>query len=186
MSVKTPAKIIHEKWIMATTLLKPSFDTDILDNTNCPMLHPERLSEKGFTLIEVACALVIILVALLGVAFSFTYVINYNAGNNARSQALAVLQAQVEQLRAAKFTPTITGSDLTGGTHNPLNVTTAGGVFKIQYIVDNDPFTAGVQSTEPTTSTLKEITVTASLTSPSPGWLTAIPATAVLRRTRGN
>jgi prepilin-type N-terminal cleavage/methylation domain-containing protein len=150
-----------------------------------------RPGEAGFSLIEVACALVIILVALLGVVFSFTYVVNYNAGNNARSQALAVLQAQVEQLRAAKFTRTITssvaGSDLRGGTHTVDNVTTTAGLaFNVQYIVDNDPFTAGVQATESSTITLKEITVNVTLRSPSPGWQFAVPATAVLRRTRGN
>ena len=151
---------------------------------NPPIFRP---NEAGFTLIEVACALVIILVALLGVVFSFTYVVNYNAGNDARSQTLAVLQQQVEQLRAAKFTPTITGSALTGGTHTPANVTTTAGLqFHITYVVDNDPFTSGIQSTEPSTSTLKEITVTATLASPSPGWQLAVPATAVLRRTRGN
>ena len=34
--------------------------------------------QSGFTLIEVAVAMVIILVALLGVVFTFTYAITYN------------------------------------------------------------------------------------------------------------
>ena|SRR5436190_17027359 len=143
--------------------------------------------QAGFSLIEVACALVIILVALLGVVFSFTYVITYNAGNNARSQALAALQQEVEVLRAKKFTPSIVENDLKGGVHIPPPVTSAAGnVFNLQVTVDNDPFTAGVQSTEPSTTTLKEITVTATLSSPSPGWQLAIPAVVVFRRTRGN
>lgn len=159
-----------------------------MENTNHQsQLHHKRSGEAGFTLIEVSCALVIILVALLGVVFSFTYVVNYNAGNNARSQTLAVLQQQVEQLRAAKFTPTVLGSELTGGTHNPANVTTpAGSVLRVTYVVDNDPFTAGVQNTDSSSVTLKEITVNVTLASPSPGWQLAVPAVAVLRRTRGN
>ncbi len=176
---------------MATTLLNLSADIGNMENT-CQSTQPNcgRSNEAGFSLIEVACALVIILVALLGVVFSFTYVVNYNAGNNARSQTLAVLQQQVEQLRAAKFTPTITsnvaGSDLRGGLQN--FTTTAGtNSFRVQIAVDNDPFTAGIQdeTTTPTT-TLKEITATVTLASPSPGWQLAVPATAVLRRTRGN
>jgi type II secretory pathway pseudopilin PulG len=144
--------------------------------------------EKGFTLIEACCALVIILVALLGVAFAFTYSVTYNAGNSSRSQALAVLQQEVEQLRAAKFTPTITDSSLTGGTKAPKSVTSPGGsTFIVQVIVDNDPLTDGVQ-TEATTpnTTLKEITVTATLSNSSPGWQTALPATIVMRRVRAN
>lgn len=174
---------------MAATLLNLSADIGNMENT-CQTTKPNRgrSGEAGFSLIEVACALVIILVALLGVVFSFTYVVNYNAGNNARSQTLAVLQQQVEQLRAAKFTPTITssvaGSDLRGGTQI---ITTAAGAnnFMVQVVVDNDPFTAGIQD-ETTPTTLKEITVTVTLASPSPGWQLAVPATAVLRRTRGN
>src|SRR6476469_6298049 len=75
----------------------------------------KRSGEQGFTLVETTCALVIILISLLGVAFSFTYAINYNAGNQSRAQALALLQQEVEQIRAAKFTPTVTDSALTGG-----------------------------------------------------------------------
>src|SRR5438067_13579696 len=63
-----------------------------------------RDCEAGFSLIEVVCALVIILIALLGVVFAFTYAITYNAGNSSRSQCLAVLQQEVEQIRAAQFT----------------------------------------------------------------------------------
>jgi type II secretory pathway pseudopilin PulG len=144
--------------------------------------------EGGFTLIEAAIALVIILVALLGVVSTFAYVINYNAGNNSRSQALAVLQQRVEILRAAKFTPTVTDAALSGGTKAPLTITTPTGTqFTIQVVVDNDPFTAGVQDdSEVTNPTLKEITVTSRLASPSPGWQTAIPATIIMRRTRAN
>jgi len=143
-------------------------------------------SQTGFTLIEVSVALVIILIALLGVVFTFTYVVNYNAGNNARSQALAVLQQEVETLRAGKFTPTITDSSLTGGVKTPRPVTSLGGTsFMINVSVDNDPFTDGVQD-ETVATTLKEIRVTASLAAPSPGWQMAVPATIILRRTRAN
>ena len=147
----------------------------------------KKAGKEGFTLIEVSFALVIILVALLGVVFSFTYVINYNAGNNSRARTLAVLQREIERLRALKFTPTTLNTDLRGGTTTRQTEVIDGSIFNIQVVVDNDISTAGVQDEAAlSTSTLKEITVTASLSSPSPGWQTAIPATAVLRRTRSN
>lgn len=144
--------------------------------------------QAGFTLIEAACALVIILIALLGVVFAFTYAVNYNAGNTSRSQALAVLQQEVEQLRAAKFTPAITDSSLTGGIKADRTVTnTSGNSFVVGVQVDNDPFTSGVQNdTDAPNPTLKEIRVSARLASPSPGWQTAIPAVIILRRVRAN
>jgi type II secretory pathway pseudopilin PulG len=164
-----------------------------LTNMNTGQIGAAKKGQKdpqqgGFTLIEACCALVIILIALLGVVFAFTYAINYNAGNASRSQALAVLQQEVEQLRAAKFTPSVTDTALTGGTKADRNVVDPDGkAFTVQVAVDNDPFTDGVQ-TEATVPnpTLKEIRVTAKLASPSPGWQTAIPATIILRRVRAN
>jgi prepilin-type N-terminal cleavage/methylation domain-containing protein len=154
----------------------------------------------GFSLIEVVIAIIIFLVVALGVFATLVYAINYNTGNNTRSQALAILQQKVEFYRSAKFTPTIpkttsTGEEATlrGGTKSPEIITLPNGNrFKIQAIIDDDPFCPGVQPETPfcTTSilpsTLKEIKVTVSLDSPSPGWQTSFPATVILRRARAN
>jgi prepilin-type N-terminal cleavage/methylation domain-containing protein len=152
--------------------------------------QPTAQENSGFTLIEVAIAMVIILVALLGVVFTFTYSIMYNMGNNSRSQALAVLQQEVEQMRAANFTKTITVSILSGHAASSRTVTNATGTsFTITESVDNDPFTTGVQDTSAVSdsaSTYKEITITVQLSSPSPGWQTAVPSTVILRRARAN
>ena len=141
--------------------------------------------ECGFTLTEVMIALTILLISLLGVFATFTYAVNYNAGNNARSQALAILQQKIELLRSAKFTPSLTDSALTGGTKAPeLVVLPDGNRFLAKITIDDDPFTAGVQTD--TSKTIKEITITVTLDSPTPGWQSAVPATVVLRRVRAN
>lgn len=145
-------------------------------------------SESGVTLVETTCALVIILIALLGVAFSFTYAINYNAGNQARSQGLAILQQEVEQMRAAKFTPFLTDTSLSGGVKTDRTVTTQTGIpFTVRISVDNDPLTAGVQNdVDVPIPTIKEVTISAQLASPAPGWQVAVPSTVILRRVRAN
>lgn len=147
-----------------------------------------RNREQGSSLVEVVCAMTIILVAVLGVAFAFTYAINYNAGNNSRSKALAVLQQEVEQLRAAKFTPTVTDAALAGGTRADRTVIVPTGErFTVSIAVDNDPSASGVQDdAESPGSRFKEVVVTTRLSSPSPGWQTAVPSTVILRRTRSN
>lgn len=60
-------------------------------------------SERGFTLIETSIALVILLIAGLGVASLFTYSIQYNSGANDRALAMSIAQQQIEQFRSVTF-----------------------------------------------------------------------------------
>src|SRR2546423_10176322 len=64
-------------------------------------------NERGFTLIETTIAMMIMMVAGLGVASLFTYSIRYNTGGNDRAVALSVAQQQIEQFRSVPFTDSI-------------------------------------------------------------------------------
>lgn len=141
--------------------------------------------ETGFSLVEVIIAFAIFLVVLFGVFGVFTYSINYNTGNNSRTQALTILQQEVEQLRSAKFTPSVVDSILTGG-EKPAKIVVAnnGNRFEVKTIIDDDPLTAGIQTDS--TKTLKEINLTVTLESPTPGWQTSVPIRVFLRRVRSN
>lgn len=159
----------------------------VAPSVSSPKLSKEKQksNEAGFTLIEVIIAMIIFLVALLGVFITFTYAVNFNAGNNSRAQGLSVLQQEVEQLRSAKFTPTVTDSLLTGGIKTARIVTSAdGNRFKVETTVDDDPADNTVLIDN--TKTLKEITISVTLENPTPGWQTAVPATVILRRVRAN
>jgi len=158
--------------------------------------NPAFRSNGGFSLVEVVVALLIIMIGLLGVFTVFTYAIVYNSGNKSRAQALQILQQEVEQIRAARFNQFIVDPVLQGGVKPRKTVTAADGfVFTVDVSVDNDPFVAQVQDDShvcrspqnaAVPCTLKEITVLVRLAAPSPGWQTAVPATVVLRRVRGN
>jgi Tfp pilus assembly protein PilV len=151
---------------------------------------PKGGDEGGFTLIEAVIALVVLVISILGVFAAFTYAIRYNTGNSQRSQALAVLQREVEALRSAKFTPSITDStpanvDLTGGVKTNRNVTSAdGATYVVATTVDDDPFTDGVQVDA--ARSMKQITVLVTPLSPDGGWVTAYQTRAVFRRVRAN
>jgi prepilin-type N-terminal cleavage/methylation domain-containing protein len=155
------------------------------NHASAPEIAFQTSKDGGFTLIEVIIAMVILMIVLLGVFVSFTYAVNYNAGNNSRAQALSVLQQEIELLRSAKFTPSITDANLLGGVKATRIVSSAdGNRFRVQITVDDDPFAGGVQID--TTKTLKEITLTITLEKPTPGWQTAVPARVILRRVRAN
>lgn len=144
-----------------------------------------KFAQRGSSLVEVTIAMVIFLIALLGVFITFTYAVNYNAGNNSRAQALAILQQEVEQLRAAKFTSGGTDASLSGGQKaRRISTLAGGGRFRVDITVDDDPNTAGTQTDS--TKTIKEIKVEVALDNPTPGWQTSVPAVVFLRRVRGN
>ncbi len=152
---------------------------------NVPSVRAQRDGESGFTLVEVVIAMLILLIALLGVFVTFTWAINYNAGNNSRSEALAILQGEVEFLRTAKYTSGVLDATLVGGVRSQVTVTgDTGNVYTVDVTIDDDPFTTGVQIDN--TLPLKEITVTVALASPTPGWQTSVPATVRFLRTRAN
>lgn len=172
--------IISEKYQKIANSLKAKF------SFSPKAKKPRKKSnEKGFSLIEATVSMVVLLVAVLGVFISFTFAVSYNAGNSSRAQALAILKQRVEQMRSGKFTPTVTDSALTGGTKTPETVTSPdGNRFRVEIVVDDDPFTTGVQTDA--SKRLKEVSVTVTLDRPTPGWQTSVPATVVLRRVRGN
>ncbi len=59
--------------------------------------------EHGFTLIETSIAMVIMMVAGLGVVSLFVYSISNNTGGNDRAVAISIAQQQIEQLRSVRF-----------------------------------------------------------------------------------
>lgn len=147
----------------------------------------ERSSESGFSLIEVTIAMIILLVALLGVFVTFAYAVNYNAGNSSRAQALTVLQQEVERMRSAKFTSGGTDDLLLGKQKTTRTVTSVdNNRYRIAVTIDNNPSTPAIETDESLKPTLKEITVEVTLDSPTPGWQTAVPATVIFRRVKGN
>ncbi len=196
--METKLKLTPEETIDSTDVMQPS---------SCRRKCTKNAA--GFSLIEVVIALLIIMIALLGVAAVFGYTIVYNAGNKSRSQALTILQQEVERYRAAKFNagsapdnftpgdPDDGRRDITGGVKAQRVVNAENGfVFLVDVTVDDDPFTPDTQVDDGSTCTspqgdfvdctIKEINISVTLAAPSPGWQSAIPARIVLRRVRGN
>ena len=59
--------------------------------------------EKGFTLMETATALLVMMIGGLGICAVFAYAIKNNTGSRDRALALAVAQQQMERYRQMKF-----------------------------------------------------------------------------------
>jgi type II secretory pathway pseudopilin PulG len=154
--------------------------------------------ESGSSLIEALIALVILMVVVMGVFAAFTYSTRLNGGNSRRSQALSVMQKEVELLRSAKFVIGATDSYTPVDCNDPRrNLTGTGGVartmtcqavdganYLIQTEIDDDPFTAGQQVDA--TQNLKEIRVTVTQLAWVDRWEKGYVTRAVFRRVRSN
>lgn len=147
--------------------------------------------EAGFSLVEVVIAMLVMTVMLLGMLTVFTYAVQYNRGNNLRSQALTVLQQEAEIYRSTKFTPAVTDAVLLGGAKTPKAAASADGtVFNVNVTVDNDPASIGIQTNETMPSgkpcTLKEIKILVTPRDTQAAWQTAIVTDLTIQRVRGN
>lgn len=146
--------------------------------------------ECGFSLIEATIALLILMIVVMGVFAAFTYSTVYNTGNSRRSQALSVLQREVEDLRSLKFNPPPAVIDplLAGGIKAPRTVTAAdGAIYLVEVTVDDDPFTPNTPNPQiDATKTLKEITLTVTPNGSNGTWITANRTRVIFRRVRSN
>ena len=74
-----------------------------------------RSDERGFTLAETAIALLIMMIASVGIVSLFTYAIQYNEGAKDRELAMAVAQKRMESLRAIPYNDTTRALAYTAG-----------------------------------------------------------------------
>ena len=112
---------------------------------------PARPGERGFTLAETAIALLIMMIASVGVVSLFSYSIKYNAGAKDRELAMAVAQKRMEWLRGI-----------------PYDVTTRAAVYR--YPSTANPTGGGLAATgtngvtETTTSAGRSYTIVTTIT----------------------
>ena len=122
-----------------------------------------KASERGFTLIETAVALVVMMVAGLGVASLFTYSIRYNSGGNDRAVAISLAQQHLEQLRSVpSFTDSLLNTTVTSGVDLTPDTVSNGRTYRVRKTV------IGSNNNASGNPTLKTITI--QVTPLSPGW----------------
>ncbi|MBN1828651.1 MAG: prepilin-type N-terminal cleavage/methylation domain-containing protein [Deltaproteobacteria bacterium] len=83
-----------------------------------------KLSQQGFTLIEVMIALFVLLVALVGVASMATMVITGNRFNNDLTMATTLAEDKLEEMKQAGYAA-ITGGNDSQGIYNRVWTVTA-------------------------------------------------------------
>ena len=84
--------------------------------------------EKGFTLMETATALLVMMIGGLGICAVFAYAIKNNTGSRDRATAIAVAQQQMERYRNLSFID----AGMTAGPATTSTVESAGRTFTVK------------------------------------------------------
>jgi prepilin-type N-terminal cleavage/methylation domain-containing protein len=113
-------------------------------------------SQQGFTLIETSIAMVVLLIALFGVAWVFLYSSKYNSGASDRAVAIAIAQQQMEKLRNTNYYSTELNA--TGSTGTTTTVTSAGLQYTVNLVITD------------TTATRKTIVINVTPVNPTSSW----------------
>jgi len=133
-------------------------------------------NERGFTLLETTIALFIMTIVGLGSAALFAFSITNNSGAADRTQALALAQQQLEQIRNARFSAVDTESDMTwilrAGASTQTGVVAGSRVYNITTTITN------------TTTTLKTITISVTPQGAGPRWATGAGSTITIATQR--
>ena len=119
-----------------------------------------RRQEKGFTLMETAAALLVMMIGGLGICAVFTYAIKNNTGSRDRAAAIAVAQQEMERYRQVTYldplltagaatTKTVTSADRTYSVTTQItDTTTSLKTISIQVtpLLSSDPWALGTVS----------------------------------------
>jgi Tfp pilus assembly protein PilV len=106
----------------------------------------QHTKQAGFTLLEAAIALVILMIIGLGIASLFTYAIQANSSADDRELAMAIAQKRMEWLRTIPFTTQTRhvaysypdgGLEVTSSTGVSETVTNAGRSYTVLTIIQN-------------------------------------------------
>lgn len=159
--------------------------------TTILQISEKEKSQQGFTLVEMVIALIILFIAVMGVFATFTYATKFNRGNSQRSQALSVMQREIELLRSAKFTPAITSNSTTA---TPLCTSPDNGSRDLTAGVKAAQTRCGIDRTVYQVFTtvvdlnagMKEITLQVVPQGADGQWVTANAIRMIFRRVRSN
>ena len=134
--------------------------------------------DRGFSLLEAVIAMLLMTVIALGSASLFSYSIYNNSGASDRATSIAIAQEALELLRSAQFNSTTTDATLAGGTTSQTGIIRGGRSFNLTKTIDDDPTTAGVQTSA--SSNFKSITITVAPSLTGRGWVRAGGGTVTL------
>lgn len=126
---------------------------------------------RGFTLIEVLIAALIMVVLCVGTLSVFSYATNINRANNIRSQGLTVLQDEAEYYRGLRFKRGYSDPLLNAGTYNRgTKVSGDGTTFSVSVTVTNMPNVPNGAAPADAAATLKQIKLTAQRSTDAGTW----------------
>ncbi|HYP54087.1 MAG TPA: hypothetical protein VEQ42_11135 [Pyrinomonadaceae bacterium] len=102
-------------------------------------MNKQLSGQAGFSMMETAIALLLMMIVGLAATSLFLFSVNYNSGANDRAMALAVAQRRLEELRQLSFSAAaLNATDADG---NDETVTEGGRDYRLTTTITNDTTT---------------------------------------------
>lgn len=147
----------------------------------------EGNNEKGFSLVEVIIASIVMVVLCVAALSAFSYASSVNRGNNLRSQSLSALQEEIEFYRGLQFKRTGTAQAMNAGTYD-RGIRESGDSgdqkktnFRLIVTINNLPNPPSTTVPTDANVTVKEIKVTATLVGNESKWFGGSTSITMLR-----
>src|SRR5215204_2002384 len=113
--------------------LKLAMETEVNIMDELTQTPIRQDGQKGFTLIETATALLVMMIGGLGICAVFAFAIKNNTGSRDRATAIAVAQQQMERYRQVTFLDPL----LTAGPATTATVASAGRTYTVKTTITN-------------------------------------------------
>jgi prepilin-type N-terminal cleavage/methylation domain-containing protein len=141
-------------------------------NSSKNKIDRAQRGQRGFTLVEMSIAMVVMMVAALGCSSLFVFSMQNNVGGNDRALAMGVAQQQMEEIRSVDFDDaTLTAGTVTSTVRSGERDYTVQRVVADELNADNSP------------KQLRRITITVTPQFGGPNWTRTPVVLVTLRST---
>lgn len=137
---------------------------DVSEGTTAPGSRPQ--GRRGFSLVELVIALLILSIGVLGLAGTTAFVVRQTTLADVNTERSAALQSAVERVRATPYTAVGTGSTTVGAFSVGWSVIDSTGTTKIVRVITRGPGLAKDSVSLPTLAASVQDTFTLTLLEP--------------------
>ena len=97
----------------------------------------KHINKKGFTLIELMVAVVILMISMTAILHSIIQYQRINLENTMRNESMRIVEAQLEQLRSQQFAQLVPGGPYTPGSQPVRTIRNVSVAYTVNWTIES-------------------------------------------------